>query len=466
MRLLLTSTLMAGVFIPLSAAWGQSVSTDAMGDLLVDQAQSTASETSTNTATDVGAAATKVTALPQLRGRIQYPVGPVAPVTPANQPVTPVQPLQGPGRDGDDEIDAYEAQGLKLGTFVLYPSISFTIEATDNIDDVSVGVNGQSGTTELELRAESDWSRHALSVTTRLGMTGYNEPNRKPDTEQFIDGSLELDLADQSKLTLTGSAQQEREAANSVELVASGGTAEIQSTFSTGAVLDQGGGIFRFQLRGAMAAESYEEDSTRDFQTFTFGGRTGFALTDQVTPFVDLEMSRKVYRQSTNTQNGDSLRGSIGLEVNNRETLSGEASIGLISWRPKISGQEGDSMLFADASLTWSPNALWSLTGGLETDLTSSSTGATSVATYTASFSASYAVRDNLDLGASTTLSREVYNGIGRRDSVFDGTLSAEYSFNRYSQLIASVGHERRNSTQIGSEYSENKAGLTLKFQR
>ena len=163
---------------------------------------------------------------------------------------------------------------------------------------------------------------------------------------------------------------------------------------------------------------------------------------------------------------GETWRGAIGIEVRDRQTVSGEFSVGAMAWRPELASEQADEIFFADASITWTPNELWTLKGGVESSLTSSSTAATSVATHEINLSAEFAVRENLKLTANGEIEIERYNGISRKDLTFDATFGAEYSFNRNVQLIARIGHERRDSNEAGVDFASNRIELGLKFQR
>ncbi len=389
-------------------------------------------------------------------GQQEYPIRPEA----------PVRTQQSQARSSQD-LGPYDAEGLRLGTFQLFPSLSLFSKATDNLDNSGqTKSEGATGSAELDLQLRSDWARHRLQLDAKIGMEGYNKPERKPDHVVDVNGELQLELGSETNLLVGGGYKLERESANSVDLRASGGTASIQNSLTGRVQLDRDAGLIFMQLRGSVQDESYDQDKSRDYRTYVAGGRLGYHVTDQVSPFVDVEASRKRYDQRPNNQDGDTLRASLGVEVKDRDKLSGEASIGYMVWRPETAGQSDDAILFADASLTWSPNPLWTVTAGLETSLTSSSTAAKSVLSRTLSLGADYEMRENLMLRGKASIGHQDYNGIGRKDWVSDGTLEAEYSLNRHMQFIARVGHERRDST-VGSEsYASNKVEFGIKLQK
>ncbi|WP_114010521.1 outer membrane beta-barrel protein [Cohaesibacter intestini] len=399
------------------------------------------------------------------RGRVTYPIQPASRALPQQRPVPPFEKQQGKTVRGSRDSDAYDAVGVKAGSFLLYPSLTLFAEGTDNIDNAAVGTKGGIGRVALEVTAQSLWQRHALTLGAMGVFESYQSPNRKPDNELSANADLTLDLADQTKLALGARMERSKEEANNPDLAASGGTASIETAYGLTASLDQGAGPLKLQLRGAFDRERFDEDASRDYRSYKAGGRVGYQVTDQILPFVDVEVARKRYDQRDSSLDGYSLRGAVGVAVTDREKLSGEVSGGVMLWDPDRASLGRDTILFADASVNWSPNALWTLKGGLETSLTSSSTAATSVATRTLSLEADYAVRRNLTLSLDSSISHEDYRGSGRKDWVFDATFGAEYAFNRSVQLIARVGREQRNSNEAGADFSANKIEVGLRLR-
>nr|WP_321455897.1 outer membrane beta-barrel protein [uncultured Cohaesibacter sp.] len=372
---------------------------------------------------------------------------------------------QGDERKTADQVGPYEPTGLRLGSFLLYPSLTLWGKYTDNVDKADDGEVGRTVSPEVELRLQSDWDRHSLSVTGRASVESYDAPVRTPELSEQLDGELRLDVADETKLALKGAFDQSQEDSNSVELNASGSSATIETSYSAGATLDQEMGSVNVQLRGSLAANRFENEESRNYDTYRLGMRVGLPLTDQLEPFVDGEYSQRRYDDSGNKQNGDSLRGAIGIKLANREKFSGELSAGIISWEPVAAGQADDAALFVSANVVWSPNVLCTIRGGLETNMTSTATPARSVATHSFSLAADYDVLRNLQLTASGNVSHESYNGTGRSDWVFDTTLNATYSFNRNVQFIASIDRAQRDSNRVGEDYVAHTVRVGLKLQ-
>lgn len=444
----LASTLLMGLVLSVPNAMAQSASDEAFGqDNTDDPLFTSPSSNLLRGAADGGET-----------GISSLPTEPFV-----NQRVEPVQPLQ-QGRSSQSSGDAYEPLGLQIGSFDLLPSIGFYGELTDNFSNSSNKTDGTIGRVELEADLRSNWSRHRFAVDAQAGVDGYAEPNRRPQYDANIDAELRLDLQDRTSVTIAGGYAYEREAEDNAELRASGLEASNQTTLTGRAQIDHDTGLIFAQLRGSVTDESYSNDRSRDNHTFGVGGRFGYHLTDQVAPFVDLAASRKKYDVGVNRQNGDNIRASVGVEVSNRAKLSGEVSVGYMIWKPNAPCCNDDGVFFADASLTWSPDPLWTITGGFDTSLSSSSTNATSLLTHTASLDVDYAMRRNLTLSANASLAREDYRGLGRKDWITNAGFGAEYRVNRNMQLIGRVRHERRDSS-VGSEnFQTNRVEVGVKF--
>jgi hypothetical protein len=381
------------------------------------------------------------------------------------RPTRPIAPLQSNPRTAQ-ELGPYDPTGISVGSFDLYPSLTIWGTRDDNVDNGQSGQASTSGRIEGAARLRSNWQRHQLEVDARASATGYNTPKREPDHNYGLNGELRLDLGEVSTLTLRSGLDIEREAANSVELRASGGTRSIRTVLNGSAQLDHRAGLFELQLRGGLVDESFDGDKARDFKLFTIGGRVGYRYTDQVVPFIDAEMSRRRFDSGPNAQDGDRLRSSIGVAVSGRDKWTGEFSVGQIIWKPDAAGQKSDRGFYADANLIWSPNALWQVTAGLETSLSSTSTAASSVLTHQVDLGANYDIRSNVTLGADLSVARESYKGLARKDWVTSGGLNAEYRLSRNTQLIGRYQHDRRNSTLTGENTKSNLFELGLRFQK
>ncbi|WP_394700843.1 outer membrane beta-barrel protein [uncultured Cohaesibacter sp.] len=467
MRQIFLSGLFVSACLPMTHALGQSATTSSAStgtELLASSSLTDGSglRTSYDASAAAAVAATSSNAVDSLPGsRENMAVG-----TSSIGPSEAQERVQQGGDATAEAIGPYDPLGMRLGQFLFYPSLTLWGEATDNVDATASGEDGVGVSPEIAAKLQSDWSRHSLTLNGSAAIKGYQTPNRKPEDDEHLSGELRLDMADDTQLTISGSFDRSQEDKGSVELNATGQSATYETGMTGGLTLDHQAGLVDLQLRGSVGAMRYEDEDSRDYDTYRVGARVGVALTDQIMPFVDAELTRRQYKDDNHRQNGDSLRGAIGIEVSNREKLSGELSAGVISWDPDLAGQSGDTAFFVDASLAWSPNALWTIRGGLETDLTSTSTVARSVATHRVSLEADYAILRNLELTASGAIAQETYNGIGRHDWVFDATLNATYSFNRNVQLIASVGRSQRDSNLAGEDTTTHTVRLGLRLQR
>ena len=498
---LLTTTLLAGVFWAHQGAYAQTASTRTSGydtnTRSVSQSRSTASSTTSQSAfqslprdrrlpseageasrPDAEASLFSANRLPSLRGsrdaanRVNSrSIGPVEPSSSrinnfSQSPVQPALPQQGPGRVDTADEDLFAADGFRIGTLHLYPSVSVFAGASDNLDVGPKGEAGQTGTIEGALKIQSDWDRHQMEIDAKTGLTGYNDADRTPDHDVDVNGKVRLDLFSATTVSVTGSFQQQREDAGNAELLASGGEANVQRKLTSGITLDHKLSRLQLQLRGSLGNEHYDDDSTRDYTRYVAGGRIGYEVTDQLVPFVDLELERKSYEEGPNQQDGKSLRGSIGLSVQDRLTLSGEASVGFQTWRPDTGGQKEDTILYADTSVTWSPHALWTFNTGVSTSLSSTTAAAHTVSTRAVRLSATYLPRKDVKLAANGVVTFEDYRGSTREDLLFDASLSAEYALNRYTQFIMRAKHQMRDSNAAGNDFRANTFELGLKFQK
>jgi hypothetical protein len=75
-------------------------------------------------------------------------------------------------------------------------------------------------------------------------------------------------------------------------------------------------------------------------------------------------------------------------------------------------------------------------------------------------------LRPNLSLNARVLVSLRDYDSSGRQDTMLQGQIGAEWRLNRSAALVATVGHEKLESTEDFSSYEATTARIGLRLQR
>ena len=396
-----------------------------------------------------------------------------------------VQPAQSAGAEtpyrSEAEEDPYEAIGIRLGGLILRPSIETGVTVTDNVD---LGTDKESAVlseTTLRLNAVTDDPVDNATiegfVTYRKSIAGtdYSEP------EGGLDAAANLDLGRELRLNATISYAGAYEGA---EAPYSPGVTFTESPFkhSLGATigLEKYEGPLRYAIAGEVEREIYtnaeattgtvsQED--RNASLFNLKLRGGYAMSQVLVPFAELEIGRRIYDNRTNSggyepsANEYALRGGVEFDVS--EKLTGEIAVGYVVQRPdddRLATVEGVSI---EGQVAWSPVRGTDVTLALSTDVEgSSTTGASGSLLRGARLTIARQVRDNLELSADVSAERRDYVATGDHDTILSAELGASYWLNRSAAIVGRIGHERQTSTLPDRDYQANTAFLGVRLQR
>ncbi len=132
-----------------------------------------------------------------------------------NLPAIPEQ-----GRRAIPEADPFAPLGVRVGTFMLRPTLEYGIRATTNGDNSSTGSSAILSETTLRLNAESDWGRHQATLdasgTLSKSISGQDVSEPRVD----VQGNLRFDLSEQTTVNAGGGYKLRRESASSPNGVA------------------------------------------------------------------------------------------------------------------------------------------------------------------------------------------------------------------------------------------------------
>lgn len=386
-----------------------------------------------------------------------------------------------PGAEG---IDAGEAPvlpgdptGVRLGTFMLRPSISQSINRETIRGDGTKTTRDYLGTT-IRGTLNSDWSRHELSVAGEgtlerdIGGRGETEPAAR------IDANLRLDLADETIANITGGYTFEREDNDDPNAV---GGATAQSgvhQFDSGVTVERDAGLIRGLAGLGVSREIYTdaklEDgsklslSERDRTTVDGRLRLGYELSPALIPFVEVGGGRTFYDETRDSAGYErsswTYAARAGVEFDLSEKLRGELAAGY----ERVDYDDGrldalDALTF-DGRTTWSPQRGTDVELALRTTLQDSTApGASGWVEYDLVATLTHQMRHNLvgRLTGGTTL-RDFPDA--DNETVWVAGTGLTWNINRYLDLTGDVEYERNKRT--GGDTDTFRAGLGLTLRK
>lgn len=379
------------------------------------------------------------------------------------------------------EEDHYAPLGLRLGTFLLYPSIDFDVGYGDNLDAVPDGRSGAFARLTPAFSLRSDWSRHAFDADIRA-MLDRDEDGQPVDGPLF-DGSLRsrLDLGHDITAEFGASLLERRESPIEADLPPGLGARPVVREASGEATLAKR--FNRLSLAATGEAGRYEIDdvtladgtrldlSDRAYDTYGLRLRAGYEVSPRFLPFVEVYADRRDYDRrvdETGIRRGSAgMGGELGAAIEIGAKLSGEFALGYGLRRqddPLLGDLDG---VTGRASLVWDATALTTLRLDAATSFEETVQGGSSGAVLRSlDIEVEHALRRHVILTARAGLSEEDFEGIDRTDRRMRASLGAVYKLSRMTWLTAEGGTARFTSSVPGLDYTANVVRVGLRLQR
>lgn len=379
------------------------------------------------------------------------------------------------------EADPFAPLGLRVGTFVVTPSITQSAGHDSNPNRAPTGARGSVlSRTDGEVQVRSDWSQHSFTSTLRGGYSFY--PNQRdasrPDatgTSNFrLNVSRDTDIDIDSRLSL------ETQRPGSINFNVATRERPNVYGYGTSAGVTQRFNRLSLNLRGSVDRTTYDDardllgglirQSSRDATQLGVRGRIGYELTPGIAPFVEVSTDTRVFDEKA-----DPLgfrRGSVGSGARVGSTfeltrlLTGEASVGYQQRSyddPRLKELRG---IVGDASLIWSATPLTTVTLRGSTELADTTVPDVSgTINRKVSLDVAHALRRNWTIGAFVEGLRSSFGGGGTTEDTISAGLRTEYKLTRTTSVRASFTHERLQSTAAGADYTANIFLVGLRLQ-
>ncbi|MEO1198712.1 MAG: outer membrane beta-barrel protein [Pseudomonadota bacterium] len=383
----------------------------------------------------------------------------------------------------DPNADPYAPLGLRVGAFLLFPSLETRLEHSDNLggraDDPESGL-----AYSLSPRADlqSDWDRHALSLRGGLTYETF-ESSREDDQLTFdLGGDLRLDLSALATVDLGASFTRETEERTDTDVDADQVSRTDEDVWSFTAGIRREFGRWFARLSGEFTRETFEDgvlaDSTivansdRDRDEWEGTLRIGRALDAQWQVFGDVFVNSREFDTPVDADDG-TLRGSdgfgvaLGAALDRGGPISGELRLGYQEQHPDEPSFDPVRGLIADGVVTWRPNGLTTVSLTAETEFEETlAAGASGTRTYTFDLDIEHAFRRYLVGTASFGYELTDVEGLDGRDNEFFIGAELEYLVRRGVSVFADVGYTRFDAAAEGSSFDETTVGIGARVSR
>lgn len=398
-------------------------------------------------------------------------------VPPATTGLVPRQPR----RPAKPEEDHYAPLGVRVGSFLVKPSVEISEGYDDNPFRVANGRGSPFTIVTARVNARSEWSRHEMNVDLRGSYTGYSsvDRNNRPEAEAMVRGRI--DVTSTSRIEIESKAQLSTERAGSPDSVSAVERPPNIYTLSSTTGYIQRFNRLEMALRGTVERRIHEDGelisggtvdlSDRDYTSYGAKLRGSYEVTPGVKPFAEAGLDRRVFDRDidfTGVRRGsDGMAVRTGIAFEHRGFFTGEASIGFAR-RSYVDSDLADiTGLIFDSSLVWKATALTTVTFAANSTIGETRlAGASGVFTREAKITVDHAFRRWLIASASVAYGHEDYRGVDRLEQRLGLSAALTYHLNRSLALKGEVRHERLNSNVPGADYTANIVLVGLRLQR
>ncbi|MCX8996827.1 outer membrane beta-barrel protein [Rhizobiaceae bacterium BDR2-2] len=390
----------------------------------------------------------------------------------------PEAPMDGAGAANRDDG---EATGVRLGGFVLRPSLQQSIKGqkTTNGDRSERRTYLETG---IRGTLTSDWSRHELSLNGESILQKNLKGDLSTDPASRLDAALRLDLPAETTATVTGSYAINREDNDDPNAIPGASAQSDVQTLTGGLALQRNLGRIRGLIGVDVERTTYSsvrlsdgtrlDLSDRDRNAYGIRGRLGYELSPALVPFLEASFRKTVYdsEQDANgfRRSSDSYAMRSGVEVDLGEKLRGEIGIGYETVSYDDTRLTEVSGLTLDGRLNWSPRRGTNVAAGLSTLVEDSTApGESGGIVYRFNSEIAHELRDDLvaRLSGATTWRRYPSGSLISNSTTYAAGTGLTYKVNRYLELNGSLDYEWTRR-EAGSNSSDLTAGVGLTLKR
>lgn len=379
------------------------------------------------------------------------------------------------------DTDRNEAQGLRLGTFILKPALTQSIasERTETGDTSSTRTYTETG---LRATLTSDWSRHQLQITGDGAWQENLSDSEVTEPRADINAELRLDIGSDTTGTLSAGYNFEREESTDPNAISGAAVQSGINRYALGAGLERDFGILRGSIRTDLYRYLYGNATLADGSTLsledrdrwqgTVTTRVGYELSPALIPFLEAAYGRGIYDLRSDTlgfeRDFSNYAGRAGVEIDLGEKLRGELAAGYERTEFEDARLAALDAFTIDGSATWSPQRGTDVTLGFATDIEPSTTaGQSGSIAYTFRSGLSHELRSSLVARLSNSVTFRNFPGdaFARDEAVYNAGAGLTWDINRYLALNGDISYEL-TKPDGGPDTGVARVGVGLTLRR
>jgi Uncharacterized protein conserved in bacteria len=374
---------------------------------------------------------------------------------------------------------AYDAKGIPLGGFRLFPTLSSSASYDDNIFKTESAVSDWLFTISPDVRLKSEWGRHFFEIYSGLNYYNYaDHPDENlVDWRGGADGRLDISRAANVKANaFFGQGHELWSAPNNVGFQQApnryfqthADTAAVYQPnrlgFGLGGVFDRynwtttpkiGGGFLYNDDRDQNEYQAYAK-VYYDFSP----GYSGYLKASYDERDFDMYFDRSGLHRSSH---GYRIDGGANIQISH--LVSGEIYLGYLQQNFASAALHNVSGFDYGVQLDWYVSPVLTAHISANRSLDDVVLSGISVAdNKNVAISADYEFRPNIILQGRFSYTNAKYVGSGRTDDYPSAGVGIKYLVNRYASLNFNYNYSERSTNSSGLDYTDNTLsfGLTL----
>lgn len=378
----------------------------------------------------------------------------------------------------------YDARGIRMGSFFLYPALTAGGGYTDNVFNETAGTGDYFYTLAPQLKLQSAWSRHELSLTADAKSYWYGEQSSEERLDWNVSAAARIDIVRGTDIKFDAALAQLHDPrgtdltgglavgdpAEPTEYARSHLGVEIGHTFNR-VHISLGGALTGFDYedtpRVLPAVPASFNNDDRDRTVTDIFAKLSVKASEDTAIFLrgridDHDFDALVDDDGFNRDSsGTGIDG--GVEFRMTHVLVGEIFAGYTL-------RSFDEATFVDANelafgagLKWFPSMLTTVRlDAARTVEDTSITGASSFVSTRGAIGLDHEILRNFILSGRLGYENAEYLGVGRDDDILHGSLSGRYLINNSFHFDAGWEYIDRSSTALPFEYSTGQFQLSL----
>ncbi len=364
----------------------------------------------------------------------------------------------------------YDALGIRTGSFLVFPEVTFTGSYSDNIDfDEDDEESDYIATVRPSVELESDWSRHALGVELGSELAFHGSETDDDYQDFFLNGDGRFDISRQT--ILSGNAGVNRTHEN--QSVGNNDEVEDFTAVDGGLALSHQFNRLTLRLGGDVERTVLDDDDQEDEDRYEYNVllRGTYEVSPRLNVFAEGRYNVENYDiadlATGDDQDSDGYEARLGAGLNLTSVLFGEAFAGYRVQRFDEGGFDNEKGISFGIDVNWNVTQLTSigLTGARDFQA-SDQPGAASNFQTQLGLSIDHELLRNVIVGGSFTYENDDFRNDDREDDIYRLGAGATYWINRNVTINADYEYSERESNQADTDFEANEIsiGLTLRL--